>query len=109
MMSGDIPPHLSSWLQDELKGTTLSLKGFWALTEFVNEFSQWISSHFAKFSSEEVQNRLYGTNQRALGWIETPEFGVAVTPVLWPNVTRFLNATGAGDYSSAVVAAYVWG
>jgi hypothetical protein len=35
--------------------------------------------------------------------------GVSVAPVYWPtDVAPFLSATGAGDFTSAVVAAYVW-
>lgn len=84
----------SRWIpmiNDQLSEEGLSAKGFQAVIEFASAFH----GHEDALLSQ--------------GFCEPDDgHGVAVAPVFWPGVAQYLSATGAGDYSSAVVAAYVW-
>ena len=110
MIMHNTPPGLIPLVMDHLRGSTLAPKGFCALFEFVMEFVPWITVRYSlsPAASQQVRQDFLSLSGNC-GWFETSDFGVAVTPVFWPDVSKFLNATGAGDYSSAVVAAYVWG
>ncbi len=101
-------PQLRQLINNRLaQGSALAVKGFWALFSFARQFSKWAASRYRHLNVQEQ-----GVYQDLLknGFYEAgAEFGVAVAPVFWPDEAQYLNATGAGDYSSAVVAAYVWG
>lgn len=107
MIMRNTPPGLIPLVMNYLQGSTLAPKGFWALFEFVTEFTPWVTTRYPSLSKVQVRESFLSISGNC-GWFEAPDFGVAVTPVFWPDVAKFLNATGAGDYSSAVVAAYVW-
>jgi len=98
-------PRLQQLINSRLaQGSALAVKGFWALLSFAQQFSEWTANRYGS-SKQNVYQDLLDNGFYELG----NDFGVAVAPVFWPDEVQFLNATGAGDYSSAVVAAYVWG
>ena len=93
--------HVTDQLQ---RGPALAVKGFWALINFAEEFSEWAAARYGLQKQKDDMCQVLLKE----GFYELKEFGVAVAPVFWPSAIQNLNATGAGDYSSAVVAAYVW-
>ena len=107
MIDRHTPPTMLPLVRQQLQGVTLAPKGFWALFEFVSDFASWASTRYNVHAAQVRASFLSRFGD--IGWYQNDDFGVAVAPVFWPDVAKFLNATGAGDYSSAVVAAYVWG
>jgi len=105
MIARNPVPQLRQLINMRLaQGSALAVKGFWALLSFARQFSEWAANRYGSPQQTVYQDLLIQ------GFYEAPkDFGVAVAPVFWPDEVQFLNATGAGDYSSAVVAAYVWG
>ena len=95
-----------------LPGTALAAKGFWALLFFAYEFKNWAEEQLekeGKMSKKQIQDEVKDIWNGLLmnGTCELGnDIGIAVAPVFWPDIAQFLNATGAGDYSSAVVATH---
>jgi len=100
-------PTLKQYVTQHLQqGTALAAKGFWALIVFAEEFSEWVASRYSEQGLNKdtiLKSLLYN------GYCEVNDFGIAIAPVFWPSTVQNLNATGAGDYSSAVVATCIWG
>lgn len=98
-------PQLRQLINQRLaEGAALAVKGFWALLSFARELSKWAADRYGQNEQVIYYDLLYK------GFYEMgTKFGVAVAPVFWPDEAQYLHSTGAGDYSSAVVAAYVWG
>jgi len=99
-----VPPPLMTLIKAQLKGSSLAGKGFWSLAQFAVDFSRWAHPICGMPEKEIRDNLLFKDGFYECG----DDVGVAVAPVFWPGVAQYLSATGAGDYSSAVVAAYVW-
>jgi hypothetical protein len=108
MILRDTPPHLRPLVNNYLQGATLAPKAFWALFEFATEFARWVSVRYSTPPEKQVRNAFLSPKSVSCGWFQNDDFGVTVAPVFWPDVAKFLNATGAGDYSCAVVATHAW-
>jgi hypothetical protein len=101
-------PQLRQLINNRLaQGSALAVKGFWSLLSFARQFSEWVADRYHNLN---IQSNTVYQNILNEGFYEVGnEFGVAVAPVFWPDEANYLHSTGAGDYSSAVVAMYVWG
>jgi len=108
MITRNPNPQLRRLINSRLaQGSALAVKGFWALLSFARQFSEWAADRYHNLN---IQANTVYQNLLNEGFYEVGnEFGVAVAPVFWPDEANYLHLTGAGDYSSAVVATYVWG
>jgi hypothetical protein len=100
-----VPSPLMPMIQSHLEGSALAGHGFYALAQFADEFVRWMAPILSQQEREELLRTI-----REDGFVDCGDgVGVSVAPVYWPtDVAPFLSATGAGDFTSAVVAAYVW-
>jgi len=108
MITRNPNPQLRQLINNQLaQGSALAVKGFCALFSFARQFSEWAADRYHNLN---IQANTVYQNLLNEGFYEVGnEFGVAVAPVFWPDEANYLHSTGAGDYSSAVVATYVWG
>lgn len=103
------PAHRQQAEEQLGQQAALAPKGLIALLAFARDFSEWVhkwaeDSAGLQLDKKDVRDRLCLDGS----WESEESFGVAVAPVFWPDLARYLNATGAGDFSSAVTATYGW-
>lgn len=89
---------------------SLAPKGFLALLAFARDFSEWVHRWARGQLGLQLDNkeRIWRTLCSEGFWELKGKFGVAIAPVFWPDLARYLNATGAGDFSTAIMATYAW-
>lgn len=99
-----VPPYLWPLIHHQLQASGLASKGFAALSRFAVDLDRWAAKAGSKAFGANIRDEVLET-----GITSGDSFGISVAPVYWPtDVAPFLSATGAGDFTSAVVAAYAW-
>jgi len=106
-----VPPALMPFVQAHLRDTAIAAGGLGALVRFAEDIARWQTpigedGTIATCAEQKLARRFLEQD----GYLVCRDgTGVAAAPVYWPEaVAPYLSATGAGDITSAIVAASMW-
>ena len=95
---------------EKLAPYSLAEKGFLSLMEFAHDYAKWCSARVGGSSrfEEQVRKQLVEQGFHNASTTDGLDYDIVVAPVMWPKLAEEVSVTGAGDYTSAVTAAYAW-